>query len=65
MLVYVERKQGRGNYRIMVHGEFCWLVGDQAFITTKLKASFNKEEENCARVLEEAEMCNRNLCVVG
>lgn len=55
VLVYVERTQGRGNYSIMVHGEFCWLVGDQEFITTNLKATFNKEEDNCALV-EEAEM---------
>lgn len=32
--VYVERTQGGGNYSIIAHGEFCWLVGDQEFITT-------------------------------
>lgn len=64
VLVYVERTQGRGNYSIMVDGGFCWLVGDQEFITTNLKASFNKKEET-AQVLGEAEMCNRFLCVVG
>lgn len=64
VLVYVGRTQGRGNYSIMVHREFCWLGGDQEFITTNLKDRFNKEEE-CARVAEDAEMCNRFLCVVG
>lgn len=47
VLVYVGRRQGRGNYSIMVHGEFSWLVGDQEFITTNLKACFNKKEANC------------------
>lgn len=62
LFVYAGRMQDRGNYSIMVHGEFSWLGGDQEFITTNLKAGFGKEEENCARVLEEAEMCNRFLC---
>lgn len=46
VLVYVGRTRGRGNRSIMVHEQFCWLGGDQQFITTKLKAFFNKEEEN-------------------
>lgn len=62
VLVYVARTQGRGNYKIMVHRESCWLVGDQGFIPSNLKASFNK---NCAPVPGEAEMCNEFLCLVG
>lgn len=44
---FLGRTQDRGNYSIMGHGEFCWLGGDQKFITTNLKDSFNKEEQNC------------------
>lgn len=35
VLVYVERMQGRGNYSIMAHGEFCWLGGDQEFVAAQ------------------------------
>lgn len=63
VLVYVGRTQGRGNYSIMVHGEFCWLGGDQEFITTNLTGSFNKEGENCVLVPADAEMCNRLCCL--
>jgi len=40
VLVYVGRTLGRGNYSIMVHGEFTWLVGDQKPIVSNLKAYF-------------------------
>lgn len=62
VLVYVERTQGRGNYSIMVDGGFCWLVGDQEFITTNLKASFNKKEETVLKSLGRLK-CATDSCV--
>lgn len=62
VLVYVGRTQGRGNYSIMVHGEFSWLGGDQKFTTTNLKASFNKEESCAWRCWNVQQIL---VCVVG
>lgn len=56
----------RGNYSIMVHGEFffcCWAELKSSRATDPMVV-FNKEDKNCAQVLEKVQMCNRFLCAV-